>query len=148
RGAAPACGSPSSPPGEGAHGCVGSRISDASGPTSPCATPGSDPAPVCAPGSAGSTSAAKALGTPGARRRPTVAAHDARQHVSGPGSEVSPGDFLQDADVQGLLGHDLLEARVLFLQLPESLRLIRPPAAALGPPAVQRRRAAPQLPRA
>src|SRR5690606_27475607 len=56
-----------------------------------------------------------------------------------------PGDFLQDADVQGLLGHDLLEARVLFLQLPESLRLIRLHAAVLGPPAVERGLADPQL---
>ncbi len=52
------------------------------------------------------------------------------------GLEVSPGGFLQDQVVQGLIGHQTLQATVLLFQLLQTMDLGHFPAAVFHTPAV------------
>ncbi len=52
------------------------------------------------------------------------------------GSEVSRGGFLRDRVVKRLLGQQLLESRILLLELFQTLGLVHPKATVLLPPAI------------
>src|SRR6185436_10529276 len=76
---------------------------------------------------------------PGVRRLPASAARAPRQLVSDPGSVVSPGRLPQNADVQRLLGNQLLQAAVLLFQRLQPLHLVRLNPGVLRSPLVVRR---------
>src|SRR6266536_1948064 len=67
------------------------------------------------------------LGGDGVRRAPAA---------DGPGSPVSPVEFLKHVDVEQLIGHDLLQPSVLPLQLLEPLGTVGFHTAVLGHPPV------------
>ena len=74
--------------------------------------------------SAASSDAGRPAGTPDAPTPGDGASSTRPRHAGGPGSPFSPLQILEHRDVQRLLGHDLLQPRVLLLERLEPLGLV------------------------